>query len=73
MFGVDYPHFESILPTMTETVAELVGHPSVTDEHARKIFFDNAVDVYGFDVDVLAPHVERVGFEIDDLLAASPT
>jgi hypothetical protein len=71
MFGVDYPHFESILPSVPETVDELVGHPAITEAHARKILFENAVEVYRFDVDALAPHVERVGFEIDDRLATS--
>jgi predicted TIM-barrel fold metal-dependent hydrolase len=69
MFGVDYPHFESILPTMTPTLADLLGHPAITDEHARKILFDNAAYIYGFDRAVLQPHVDRVGFVVQDMLA----
>ena len=54
MFGVDYPHFESIVPNTMEKVAGLAGDPSVTDDDARKILFDNAAEVYGFDLAVLA-------------------
>lgn len=72
MFGVDYPHFESILPAISSHLADLVCNPAVTDERARKILFDNAADIYGFDRAVLEPHVERVGFEVGDVLAASP-
>ena len=42
MFGVDYPHFESILPSVTSTLAELLAHPAVTDEIARKVLCENA-------------------------------
>ena len=71
MFGLDYPHFESIVPGTMDKVHSLVSHPSVTVEDAQRILFDNAADLYGFDREVLAPHVDRVGFELDDLLAAS--
>jgi predicted TIM-barrel fold metal-dependent hydrolase len=73
MFGVDYPHFESILPSMTPTLAELLGHPAITDEIARKILFDNAAELYGFDPAALQPHVERVGFEPGQVLASTST
>jgi hypothetical protein len=49
----------------------LVSHPSVTDEDVRKILFDNAAALYGFDRDALQPFVDRVGFEVGDVLAAS--
>jgi predicted TIM-barrel fold metal-dependent hydrolase len=71
MFGLDYPHFESIVPTTMEKVSGLVAHPSVTDDDIRKILFDNAADLYGFDRAVLQPHVERVGFDIGELVTAS--
>ena len=70
MFGVDYPHFESIYRTTMEEVAGLVAHPSVTADDARKILFDNTLDVFRFDRDVLAPHVERVGFDLEALATA---
>jgi predicted TIM-barrel fold metal-dependent hydrolase len=67
MFGVDYPHFESIYRTTTDEVAGLVGHPSVSAEDAQSILFDNALRVFGFDRDVLEPDVERVGFDVDEM------
>jgi hypothetical protein len=71
MFGLDYPHFESIVPNAMDKVAGLAGDPSVTEDDARKILFDNAAALYGFDLDVLQPHVDRVGFELDDVLATT--
>ena len=71
MFGVDYPHFESNLPSLEPTLAELVGHPAITEEHAQKILFENAADTYGFDRAVLQPHVDRIGFELDQVLVTT--
>jgi predicted TIM-barrel fold metal-dependent hydrolase len=71
MFGADYPHFESIVPDTLNVVAELAGDPAVSESDLRKVVFDNAADLYGFDRDLLQPDVERVGFEVDDLLATS--
>ena len=63
MFGVDYPHFESIFPNTSDAVASLVDDPCVTDEIASKILFDNAARIYGFDLAALQPAIERAGFE----------
>ena len=71
MFGLDYPHFESIVPRAMEKVAALAGNPSVTEEDVRRILFDNAAQLYGFDPVALQPHVDRVGFEVGDVLASS--
>jgi predicted TIM-barrel fold metal-dependent hydrolase len=70
MFGVDYPHFESIFPGTNEQVARLVGDPSVSSEVARKILCGNAARVYGFDLERLRPDIERVGFDIETGLLA---
>jgi hypothetical protein len=70
MFGVDYPHFESIYRTTTDEVAGLVRHPSVSDDDAQRILFDNAVDVFGFERDALARDVDRVGFDLDEIRAS---
>jgi predicted TIM-barrel fold metal-dependent hydrolase len=72
MFGVDYPHFESFVPHTLEKVTVLARHPSVSREDSAKILYDNAAELFGFDVGLLAPHVERVGFELDDLPAPIP-
>jgi predicted TIM-barrel fold metal-dependent hydrolase len=69
MFGVDYPHFESVFPETKAQVDALVHHPSITAEVSRKILCENAAQVYGFDLAFLGPAIERVGFEVDGLPA----
>ena len=71
MFGVDYPHFESFVPNTFEKVAVLAGHPSVTAADTSKVLFENAASFYGFDVQALQPHVDRIGFEVADVLAGA--
>jgi hypothetical protein len=71
MFGVDYPHFESFVPNTFEKVAVLAGHPSVSAEDTQRVLFDNAAAFYGFDPAELRPHVDRVGFEVADVLAGA--
>lgn len=53
-----------------DEIAGLFAHPAVSEADARTIIFDNAADLYGFDRAELAPHVERVGFEVDELVPA---
>jgi predicted TIM-barrel fold metal-dependent hydrolase len=65
MFGVDFPHFESLVPSTRERAVELSSHPSITGADMQKILFDNAAKVYGFDTAALAADVERVGFDLD--------
>ena len=67
MFGVDYPQAESIFDRTMGEVATLVAAPGVTDEEARKILMETAAKVYGFDLEALQPHVDRVGFELADV------
>jgi predicted TIM-barrel fold metal-dependent hydrolase len=64
MFGVDYPHFESVYPETKAQVDALASHPAITAEVARKIMCENAARVYGFDVDALQPDADRVGFDL---------
>jgi predicted TIM-barrel fold metal-dependent hydrolase len=70
MFGVDYPHFESIYPSTLDHVATLVGNPHVTESDARKILYENAAELFHVDLDTLAPHIETIGFELDDVVPA---
>jgi predicted TIM-barrel fold metal-dependent hydrolase len=63
MFGVDYPHFESIYPTTMDTVGLLLAEPTLTNTDVRRLLFDNAADVYSFDRQLLQPIVDRVGFD----------
>ena len=67
MFGVDYPHFESIFPNTETQVGATWRRPSRASpsEVARKILCENAARVYGFDLERLpSPTSERVGFDI---------
>ncbi len=72
MFGVDYPHFESVFPETQTQVEHLVAHPAITNEVARKIMCENAARVYGFDLTALAADVDRVGFTIDGSRVSRP-
>jgi len=73
MFGVDYPHFESIFPSTIDQVTALVREPTVTRADAERILFGNAAEVYRFDRAVLQPHIDRVGLGIGEMLTASAT
>ena len=54
------------------SVAGLLADPRVTDSEARKVLYENAADLFGFDLDALGPDIERVGFTIDEVLGALP-
>ena len=72
MFGVDYPHFESVYPDTATQVDALVAHPAITNEVAQKILCGNAARVYGFDLARLQPEMERVGFDIEGKAVKRP-
>jgi predicted TIM-barrel fold metal-dependent hydrolase len=69
MFGVDYPQFESIFERVMGEVANLLTTPGVDDDDVHKILQDTAAKAYGFDLAALQPHIDRVGFELDDVRA----
>jgi predicted TIM-barrel fold metal-dependent hydrolase len=69
MFGVDYPHFETSFGRNMGEVATLVTTPGVTEDDARKIMLTNAAAALDFDLAALQPHVDRVGFEISEVVA----
>ena len=60
MIGVDYPHPESIFGKTDEKIAEFVSDARVSDEIVHKVLYQNALDVYGFDEDELAPHAAQL-------------
>jgi hypothetical protein len=70
MFGVDYPHFETIFPNTATQIAELTATPGITEDELRGVLSTNAAEVYGFDLDALSPVVERIGFELGALATA---
>ena len=59
MWGQDYPHIEATYPYTTEALRNSFAGVD-TDEVARMVGL-NAAEVYGFDLDALAPVAERVG------------
>jgi len=67
MFGVDYPHFESIFPGTHDHVTELVSHPSISESAARQVLYENAASIYRFDLEKLQPDIDRIGFDLTDL------
>jgi predicted TIM-barrel fold metal-dependent hydrolase len=69
MYGVDYPHFESSYYRNMGEVATLLTTPGVTEEDASKIMLTNAANALDFDLAALQPHIDRVGFETDDVIA----
>jgi hypothetical protein len=73
MWGSDYPHFEGTAPYTREALRyTFSGVPA--DEVAAMVG-GNAAAVYGFDLDVLAPLVHRIGptvAEVAEPLAATP-
>jgi predicted TIM-barrel fold metal-dependent hydrolase len=71
MFGVDYPHPESIYPNVIENARMLAAMPQVTEADVRKVLYENAAEVFHLDLAALQPQFDRVGFELEDL-AATP-
>jgi hypothetical protein len=67
MFGVDYPHFETIFPNTATRVEGLAASPGITTDELHGILYANAAEVYGFDLTALEPDVQRIGFEVDEL------
>jgi hypothetical protein len=65
MVGVDYPHPETAYPGLLRQVRALVDHPRVTECDVRRVLFENAAELFHFDVALLDPHIERVGFPMD--------
>jgi predicted TIM-barrel fold metal-dependent hydrolase len=65
LWGSDYPHDESSWPHTREALRRAFADAS-TDE-LRQVLGGNAAEVFGFDLDTLAPIAERVGPTIDEL------
>ena len=64
MFGVDYPHFESIFPGTPQAAAKLAAEPTITQGDLERILYRNAADVYGFDMHALQPVTDRAGLDL---------
>jgi predicted TIM-barrel fold metal-dependent hydrolase len=64
MVGADYPHPETALPWLRDTVREFAGLPKVSEAGARRVIYGNAAHIYGIELARLQPHIDRVGFEL---------
>jgi hypothetical protein len=65
MWGSDYPHNEGTHPYTREHLRQLF---SDTDpDELRQILAGSAADLYGFDLDVLAPLAEKFGPTVDEI------
>jgi predicted TIM-barrel fold metal-dependent hydrolase len=65
MWGQDYPHIEATYPYTTESL-RLTFEGVEPDEIARIVGL-NAAEVYGFDLDALAPVAARVGPSVEEV------
>ena len=65
MWGNDFPHPEGTWPNTRAWLRDTFWACPVED--ARRMLGDNAAEVYGLDVDALAPLVEKIGPTPEDL------
>tara|TARA_B100000586_G_scaffold82679_1_gene58482 strand:+ start:8 stop:712 length:705 start_codon:yes stop_codon:yes gene_type:complete len=65
MWGSDYPHYEGTFPNSRESLRRCFSDWNEAD--LRAIFCDNAVEVYGFDAEALAPHAAEHGPTVDEV------
>ncbi len=59
MWGSDYPHSESTFPHSQQILDRVLG--GLPDDEIAAILGGNAAEFYDFDVDALAPLVDRIG------------
>ena len=62
LYGTDYPHLEGTFPNTLPKLQETFA--SYPEDELRAILGTNALAVYAFDMEVLQPVVDRIGFEL---------
>ena len=70
MWGADYPHLEGAAPEHRKVLQHVLG--GLPEADLRRILGQNAVDLWGFDAEVLQAIADRVGPTVDDLARALP-
>jgi hypothetical protein len=65
LWGADYPHHEGSYPHNKLALRLLFS--DVPEDEVRQITSLNAARVYGFDVDALQKHADRVGPTVEEL------
>ena len=58
-WGSDYPHYEGSFPYSREAMR--LAHAGLPEDEVRALLGGNAAAFYGFDLEKLRPHAERVG------------
>jgi hypothetical protein len=66
MWGSDYPHNEGTAPFSHEAIRLTFG--GVPEGEVRAMLGTNAAEVYGFDVEFLAPLAERFGPTVAEVM-----
>jgi predicted TIM-barrel fold metal-dependent hydrolase len=67
MYGTDYPHLEGTWPNTMDALRATFG--AYPEDEVRAILGTNAAEVYGFDLEKLAPLVEKIGPDLADIRA----
>ena len=67
MWGADYPHMEGTYPFSKEAIRRTFSQ--VDPPEARALLGGTAAQVYGFDLELLAPIAERCGPGIEEVAA----
>ncbi len=70
MWGTDYPHYEGTFPYTREALRFTFS--DVEPEQVAAMVGQNAAKVYRFDLDTLAPLVERIGPTVDEVAQPLP-
>jgi predicted TIM-barrel fold metal-dependent hydrolase len=65
MWGADYPHLEGAVPVHRETLRHVFA--GVPEADLRRILGLNAIDLWGFDEQVLRAAADRTGSTVDEL------
>ena len=65
MWGSDYPHHEGTYPFTLQSLQRSFHDWDEAD--LRKVLSENAAELYGFDLDALAPLAEAHGPSVDEV------
>jgi predicted TIM-barrel fold metal-dependent hydrolase len=70
LWGTDYPHYEGTYPHSRLALRHTFA--ALPEEETRAMIGGNAADLYGFDLEKLAPLVEKIGPRPEDVSVPLP-
>ena len=70
MWGADFPHLEGAAPVHRQVLANVFG--GLPEPDLRRILGQNAIDLWGFDGELLQTVADRVGPTVEDLAKRVP-